>query len=538
MEETVSLAGTPWGLIPIGLTILCVFFTKRIVLSLLVGVVSAAFIASNFNLFNAVILMESTVTGIIFAPSETALLGVFSRWYLSILIFLVGLGMVTTFAVVTGSAQTFVNAISNRVTSRKGVQLVTVLTGMILMIDDYFNAMVNGGIAKSLGDRYKVSRAKSAYIVDSIAAPICIIAPISSWAVAIMGNISTTYETIGQGHRNPFVDFIAMVPYNFYVFSAIGMVLVTIFFDFNIFTMKNYEKAVETGRQDLSAGNVSEGLLIEGQSKKGTVADFWFPIVILTGVTLMTMFVTGFQGATEAEIVEDGLIYAVLGNWSLSMSLFLGGIAAILSAMYVGRKHVNLGEITQKQFNTTLWLGAKSMAMAIVILILSWTIGALIGYLEVGRLVASTLSQVGVYGGFLPLIMFVAAAFLAFSIGTSWGTFALVLPIAGAAAYEIDMTLLLPAMSAVLSGAVWGDHASPISDTTVLASAGTNCEVVAHFRSQLPYALIAAGIAMMGYTAFGLTRNIWVGYAGFGFGMGLMVVLALVNKSKAKTAVL
>jgi Na+/H+ antiporter NhaC len=204
--------------------------------------------------------------------------------------------------------------------------------------------------------------------------------------------------------------------------------------------------------------------------------------------------------------------------------------------MYIGRKHVKIGEITQKQFNMTFLLGLKSMLTAIIILILSWTIGTLIGHLEVGQFVANVLTDAGVYVGFLPLIMFVAAAFMAFSIGTSWGTFALVLPIAGAAAYAMDISLLLPAMSAVLSGAVWGDHASPISDTTVLASAGTSCDVVAHFKTQLPYAMIAAVIAMAGYTAFGLTRNIFVGYIGFAIAMGVMVFVAMANKKKTATA--
>lgn len=532
MELVVNLAATWWTLIPIGLTVAWVLVSKKIVQSMVLGIVAAALMVANFNVFDTVILLERTVTGILFAPGETALFGVFSRWYLSIIVFLLGLGIVTTFAVITGSAQAFVNSLAQRVKTRRGVQLITVITGIVLMIDDYFNAMVNGGIAKNLGDRHRISRAKFSYIVDSIAAPICIIAPVSSWAVAIMGNMSTTYASIGQAHRNAFMDFIHMIGYNFYVFAAMGLVLVTIGFDFNIFGMTSYEAEVMAGKPDRSIAEGESDLLAGMQSKQGTVWDFWMPIVVLTAATVLTLFFTGFQRATPEAIAADGLVYAILDNWSLSMSLLMGGVTATVAALHVGKKHVNLGEITPQQFNRTLWLGLTSMAQAILILVLSWTIGALIGHLEVGRLVADSLGNAGIYGGFLPLIMFVAAAFLAFSIGTSWGTFALVLPIAGVAAYQIDLNLLLPAMSAVLSGAVWGDHASPISDTTVLAAAGTSCDVVTHFRTQLPYALIAAGIAMVSYLVFGLTGNLFMGYIGFGLSLGGVAALAAVRRRR------
>lgn len=525
MELNVNLAGTVWSLVPIALTILCVFATRRILLSMAIGIVSAAFFVTNFNVFNTVILIERTLTGIIFSPSETALFIVFSRWYISIIIFLFGLGIVTSFAVTTGSAQAFVNSVSSKVKSRRGVQFVTVATGIILMIDDYFNAMVNGGIAKSFSKKYNISRAKSSYIVDSIAAPICIVAPVSSWAVAIMGNISTTHYAIGLSYRNPFEDFIRMILYNFYAFAAIGLVIVTIIFNFNIFAMKKYENALREGKGDDSA--VEDTDLLQGTiSKKGTVWQFWYPIVCLTFVTVATMFITGWQGATEQYIIEYGFIYAVLGNWSLSMSLLLGGIAAAISAMQVGGYHVKLGEITKKQYYTTIFYGLKSMGVAVCILILSWTIGTLISNLEVGYFVANIITNSGVYSGFVPLIMFVSSAFLAFCIGTSWGTFAIVLPIAGAVATVTDIGVLLPSMSAVLSGAVWGDHASPISDTTVLSSAGTGCNVVTHFQTQLPYAIIAALIAMVAYTFFGLTGNILTGYIAFGGTLGFLAIVA------------
>ena len=532
MEFYPSLAATGWTFIPILVTILCVFATKRILLSLFVGIIASALMITDGSIFNTVILIERTVTGVIFAPSQTALLGVFSRWYVGIIIFLLGLGVVTTFVVLTGGANAFVQSVARKVKTRKGVQFVTVGVGVLLMIDDYFNALVNGKIAQTITKEHNLSRARASYIVDSIAAPICIAAPVSSWAVAIMGNIETVYDNIGV-ERNIFLDFIGMIPYHFYVFAAIAMVLVTIKLDFNMFTMKKYEKAIQETGEDISAEVDKLGLMGEAhQSQRGTIWDFWLPIIALTATTIFTMIITGYQGASAEQLAEDGLVYGILDNLSLSMSLMLGGIMAIVVSLAVGSKHLKSGDITKEQYNNAFFAGLVSMRTPILILISSWTIAELIGSLEVGLFVSELLENAGIYVGFIPFIMFISAAILAFSIGTSWGTFAIVLPIAGdVIAATGAWQLLLPAMSAVLSGAVFGDHASPISDTTVLSSAGTSCKVVAHFESQLPYAIIAAMLASVGYLFFGLTGYAG-GYIAFLIAVALVAVLAFV-KTKA-----
>ena len=555
MEQTVYLAATIWTLIPIVLTIICVFLTKRILLSMTVGIVSSAFMVANFNLFATVQTIERTFISI-FVTGGRAIEGtvdaygnlvgnvvwgggffnIFSRWYFSIIIFLLALGIVTSFVVVTGGARAFVESVAKRVKTRKGVQYISVVIGIILMIDDYFNAMINGNIGKTLAKKHHLSRARVTYNVDSIAAPICIVAPVSSWAVAIMGNITRVYDQIGF-EGNVAMDFLRMIPYHFYVLAAIGMVLITIKFDFNMFSMKRYEEIMAKGGADESADDSAMGLMGEVQSTKGTVWGFWMPIVAVVGVTVATMATTGIQGMlanlTPEEIQEAGLIYAILGNWSLSMSLLLGGIAGIVSSMYLGVKHVNLGEITKEQYWKTVIAGLKSMSGAIAILCLSWMISSLIGRLQTGQFFANVLEAAGIEPYFIPLIMFVSASLLAFCIGTSWGTFAIVLPIAGAVSYAIDINLLLPAMSAVLSGAVFGDHASPISDTTVLSSAGASCKVIPHFESQLPYALTAAAMAAVGYLAFGLSGgNLFLGYVGFAIAVTAVVIFVRFKTSR------
>jgi len=504
---------------------------------MVVGIVSANFIAANFHLFDTFMLTERTFMGVLFQPDAAgAFLGVFNRWHASIIIFLIGLGFITSMVILSGGARAFVVAASKRVKTRKGVQYLSVLTGILLMIDDYFNAMVNGTIAKTLGDRHRLSRARTSYIVDSIAAPICIAAPVSSWAVAIMGNISGVYQQLGLYYeRNIFVDFLMMVPYHFYVFAAIGMVLVTIKWDFNIFGMTALqEKFHETGEDD-AADLVAEGLLSGTQSTKGTVWDFWTPIIVLFIFTVGGMLITGIQGAIRNNAFggEYLWLFTVFDNWSLSISITLGGIASAIAAILVGARHVRNGSVTKEQFKKALIAGPRCMFGAICILVLSWTIGRSVGYLGLGAFVANTLNAAGIGAGLIPFIMFISAALLAFAIGTSWGTFALVLPIAGTVIAATDnMHMLLPAMSAVLSGAVWGDHSSPISDTTVLAAAGTTCKTIDHWRTQMPYALIAAALAAVGYLVFGLTGIVWLGYIAFLIAIAVVAVFARSRQKK------
>ncbi|MCL2193532.1 MAG: hypothetical protein FWB78_09070 [Treponema sp.] len=552
----IYLAATVWTLIPIILTIACVFLTKRILLSMTVGIVSSAFMVANFNLFQTVRTIERTIITIFFTgPTQvqgvgdaavevmvhpnahaTQLFGFASRWYFSIIIFLLGLGLITAFVVITGGARAFVNSVSKRVKTRKGVQFITVIIGIILMIDDYFNAMVNGNIGKTLAEKHKLSRARVTYNVDSIAAPICIVAPVSSWAVAIMGNIGLVYESIGH-ESNIFMDFLRMIPYHFYVIAAISMVIITIVFDFNMFSMKKYEDRMKKGEEDTSADDTSVAFaLADVESGKGTIWDFWVPIICLVIATVGTMIITGAQASTAENFAENGVVYSIMDNMSLSMSLLLGGIAGGVSALYFGLRHVKSGEVSKEQYRKAVWAGLRSMRTAIAILCLSWVLSSLIGRLEVGRFFAGVIEGAGIYRGFIPFIMFITAAVMAFSIGTSWGTFAIVLPIAGAVAAAIDMSLLLPAMSAVLSGAVFGDHSSPISDTTVLSAAGANGKVIPHFESQLPYAITAALMASVGYLVFGLSRNVLLGYIGFAIAVAAVVVFVMSRRKGLRTA--
>jgi len=506
------MVGTIYTLIPAVVTILLVVLTKRVILSLGVGVISAAFLVAEFNFLNTLITLGSTFYHIVFDLDE-GLFGFLNEWNMSIIIFLIGLGIITTCVVLSGGAHAFTQAIIRRVKNREGVQYTSFGLGMLLFIDDYFNALVVGNVSKPLASELKISRARIAYIVDSTSAPVCIAAPISSWATAIMGTMAVVFATINVEY-NTFSAFLRMIPYHFYVFTALAMVIITIRYDFNIGLMKKYEKEAAEGRDSsvASSEQTSSELTNEAQSANGTVWDLVLPILVLTIVTLATMIITGYIEAMSDGESPYNLFYSILDHLDLAKSLIIGGLAGTLTAMVMTYRHVRAKHVTNKQFGTAIYKGAASMFQAIIILCLAWAISDLIGELELGNYLAKIIDNANMSARFVPFVMFIVAGLIAFATGTSWGAFGILLPIAGTVTAAMDISLLLPTMSAVLSGAVLGDHGSPISDTTLLSSTGAGCEITAHFNSQLPYALISGLVAGIGYFTYGITKNLLICY--------------------------
>ena len=535
-EHIVNVAGTIWGLLPIAVIMVVVFLTRKIILALFSGILVAAFIVANFNLGRGVQMAENTLIGVF--GNHQNLFHVLSRWYVGILLFLLALGVITGFIIITGGAKAFVTAVSKKVKTRRGVQYLNVVLGILLMIDDYFNALINGNVGTILSGKHKLSRTRVSYIVDSIAAPICIIAPISSWAVTIMSTIGRSYEgNATLEGRDVFLDFIRLMPYHFYVFAAIGLVLITITFDWNMKAMKRYEDHLRETGVDLSTSE-SEEMSVDNTPDTGTLADFLLPLLTLVVVIFAVLFVTGWQNSGPEVRAADGVFQAVLGNWSLSMALYLAGIAGVGVAFWRGGRALKKNFITKVQYWSAVKFGLKSMGGAIVILILAWTIADLVDKLEVGEFASGVFYAMGLPIYFIPLAMFILAAILAFSIGTSWGTFMIGLPIAVGVVASLDPTysMLFPAMSAVLSGAVFGDHASPISDTTVLSATGARCGTFDHFFTQLPYALIAAGMAALGYLGFGVAGgNLFVGFIFFAVAIVAIALLAMVRTKGQRT---
>lgn len=530
-EERMIMVGTIYSLIPALLTIALVVLTRRVVLSLSMGAISAAFILANFSIVQTIQTLVGTFLNLIF--EENGLLGFLNDWNLSILFFLLALGVITAYIVLSGGASAFSKAIVKHVNSREGVQYTSALLGILIFVDDYFNALVVGNVSKPLAKQQKISRARLAYIVDSTSAPICVISPISSWATGIMGSMAVIFTSTGATY-NTFFAFLQTIPYHFYVITCVLMVFVVIKYNFNLGLMKKYEQDALNGNDSsLSRAEVISTHGCEVESSKGTMWELILPILTLIIVTVLTMAYTGYVGAVRGES-EFNLFFAILDNIKLSTSLRVGGAAGLIVSMGLTYRHVSKGEVTKKQYLHSFFLGIKSMTGAIVILLLAWAICDLVGALDAGGYLASIITSAHINPNFIPVVMFIMASLMAFATGTSWGSFGILLPIAGSVAAAIEMNLMIPVMAAVLSGAIFGDHASPISDTTLLSATGSGCDLAAHFNSQLPYALLSAVIASLGYISFGLTESLWIAYLVMFISIITTIFYAKAQKSKGE----
>ncbi|KAB7707001.1 Na+/H+ antiporter NhaC family protein [Bacillus aerolatus] len=515
------MENTIFSLIPPALAILMVILTKRVLLSLGAGIVASALLLANFQIGKTLQIMWDALSGNIYADGE------WSTWNIYIVFFLLLLGVITAFINISGGSRAFGEWAVQRVKTRAGAQIMSALLGILIFIDDYFNALAVGQISRPITDRQRVSRAKLAYIIDSTSAPVCVVSPISSWGAYIIGILGTVLVAHGVTEYSAFSAFIQMIPMNFYVWTALGLVFLTAWMQFDFGPMKEHEKrAIESGEvmpPDREApGELKEDLPV---SSKGTVGDLIWPIVSLIIGTVAAMMWTGAQ-ATEGSVT----ILKIFENTDVAKSLLYGGLLglAVSIAMFL-RQSIVLKGVDKNVFGTGLWEGVKSMLPAVYILFFAWTIVTLIGVLGTGTYLAGLVEQSNLNVGLLPFILFAVAGVMAFSTGTSWGSFGILLPIAGEIAAATDVSLILPAMAAVLAGAVFGDHCSPISDTTILSSTGAGSHHIDHVVTQIPYALLSAVISAVGFLIVGFTHNTWLALA---VTLALLLVTAFVLKGK------
>ncbi|TWI60091.1 Na+/H+ antiporter NhaC family protein [Halalkalibacter nanhaiisediminis] len=504
------------SLIPPILALVMVVLTRRVLLSLGVGIIVGALMLNGYNPIDALANIYAIVTGIIFdygdvdivtfASVTSAILEsgfTINTWEFYIVLFLLLLGMLAALVTRSGGSRAFGEWAMKRVKTRVGAQLFAIALGFIIFIDDYFNSLTVGNVSRPLTDRHRVSRAKLAYIVDSTAAPMCVISPVSSWGayiIAIIAGILSTYSITEYGALEAFM---LMIPMNIYALVALAMVIIVAWFNLDFGAMKVHERrAIETGELvDSSAGAIPGSQDELEASDNGKVGDLVWPIIALIVGTVFFMILTGIQG-TEGQAT----LLTIFENTDVSASLVYGGLFGLLVALLLNMTKQNNGTGLVK----SLGIGMKSMLPAIYILFFAWTIISIISDLGTGAYLASLVDG-SIHPMFLPVILFVIAGFAAFSTGTSWGTFGLLLPIAGEMASVIDISMLLPMLAAVLAGSIFGDHCSPISDTTILSSTGAGSHHIDHVMTQLPYALIAAGISMMSYLVLGATTSVFLG---------------------------
>ena len=501
-EETYqpALYATIWALLPPLVAIILALITKEVYSSLFVGIVVGALLYSGFK-------FEGTVTQIF----EGGIIKVLSDSYnVGILIFLVILGSVVCMMNKAGGSAAFGRWASQKIHTRVGAELAAIILGILIFIDDYFNCLTVGSVMRPVTDRHHVSRAKFAYLIDATAAPVCIIAPISSWAAAVSGFVE------GQ---DGLAIFVRTIPYNFYAILTIVMMVGMVLMKTEFGAMKTHEINALNGDLYTTAARPYENATDdEAPNPRGKVIDLVVPIVVLVICCVISMIYTGgfFSGTDFVTAFSQSD-----ASTGLAMGSAFGLVFAII--FYMVRRVINFRDCM-----ACIPDGFKAMVPAIMILTFAWTLKAMTDSLGAAVFVEESMRSVA--GGIeviLPAIIFLVGCGLAFATGTSWGTFGILIPIVVAVFEKSSPEMMIISMSACMAGAVCGDHCSPISDTTIMASAGAQCDHVTHVSTQLPYAIVAAAVSFVTYIVAGFVKTAWIALP---VGIVLMLVVLFVIK--------
>lgn len=474
-----------WSIVPAIIAILLALITKEVYSSLFVGIVAGGVLYANFN-------FEGSITHIV---NDGFIASLSDSYNVGILLFLVLLGTLVAMMNKAGGSAAFGRWASKHIKTRIGAQLATIALGVLIFVDDYFNCLTVGSVMRPVADSKKISRAKLAYLIDATAAPVCIIAPISSWAAAVSGFAPEGVSGLSL--------FIQAIPYNFYAILTIVMMVSIVIMKFDFGPMKLHEKnAEEKGDLFTTLDETANAVEEQTENKKGKVIDLILPVVILIICCVIGMIYSG--GFFSGESFIDAF-----SNCDASVGLALGSVATIIlvSIYFIVFRH---GTIKFTKLMECIPEGFKAMVPAILILTCAWTLKGMTDSLGATVFIAEFVnSNAQSLVNFLPAIIFLIAVGLSFSTGTSWGTFGILIPIV-LAVFEPGSSLAIIGMSACMAGAVCGDHCSPISDTTIMASAGAQCNHVNHVNTQLPYAILVAAVSFVSYLIAGFVTNAFI----------------------------
>lgn len=471
-----------WALVPPVVAIVLALITKEVYSSLFVGIVIGGLFWSGFS-------FENTVLHVF----QDGIVGVLTDSYnMGILVFLVILGIMVCMMNKAGGSAAFGRWASVHIKTRIGAQLATIVLGVLIFIDDYFNCLTVGSVMRPITDKHQVSRAKLAYLIDATAAPVCIIAPISSWAAAVTGFV--------EG-EDGFSIFLRAIPFNYYALLTILTMVLLVVLKIDYGSMRVHEDNALRGdiytTPDRPYANAQDDVVEE----KGGVIDLVFPILVLIGCCITGMLYSGgfFSGVSfvEAFSASDASVGLMLGSF----------FAFVITVIFYALRRV-------LKFTDSMACipdGFKAMVPAILILTFAWTLKAMTDSLGAAEYVAGVMETAATgLVNFLPAIIFLVGCFLAFATGTSWGTFGILIPIVVAVFQGTNETMMIISISACMAGAVCGDHCSPISDTTIMASAGAQCNHVNHVSTQLPYAMTVAAVSFVTYVIAGFVQNAWI----------------------------
>ncbi len=484
-EDLGKFFGTFWSLVPPLIAIVLALITKEVYSSLFIGILAGALLHSNFNIVGTV---DSLVNeGLIASVSGTA--GIF--------VFLVILGIMVALINKTGGSAAFGKWASTHIKSKIGASLATFALGVLIFIDDYFNCLTVGSVMRPVTDANKISRAKLSYLIDATAAPICMIAPISSWAAAV--SEYTSGVVVNGEEISSLALFIKAIPYNFYSLLTLVFIVAITLMKFDYGPMKKHELNALNGDLFTNGSEVISTEDAEKGNEKGKVIDLILPIVVLIVISVFALIYVGgfFGGDYNKDFVGS------FGNTDATVGLPLGGIVTlVLTVIYLICRRL----ISFKDAMACIPKGFIAMVPAILILTMATALKNMTGLLGSDIFVENALANAGALHNFLPAIIFLVACGIAFATGTSWGTFGILIPIV-LSVFPAGSELMIIGMSACLAGAVCGDHCSPISDTTIMSSAGAQCEHVNHVSTQLPYAITVAAVSFVAYLITGFIQN-------------------------------
>ena len=500
--------GTLWSLFPPVIAIGLALITKEVYSSLFVGILSGGIIyaAASGTGF------EGTFKAVV---QDGLITNLSNAYNVGILVFLVVLGIIVVLKNKAGGSRAYGEWAAAHIKGRRGAALSTFFLGVLIFVDDYFNCLTVGSVMRPITDKHNISRSKLAYLIDSTAAPICIIAPISSWAAAVSGTVEGV---------NGISLFINTIPYNLYAFLTILMVIFISVSDTDYGPMKIHEDNAKNGDIFTTKNNTYEQDA-QPVTERGRVIDLILPVAVLIVFCVVGMIYTGgFFSGTD--------FVTAFANCDAAYGLSLGSISAliVIIAYYMFRRVLKFNECMD-----SIAAGFKQMVPAILILTFAWTLKTMTNHLEAGAFVSGVVQSATALSVLLPVILFVVAIGLAFATGTSWGTFGILIPIVTsvfeAELANVSQTGEIPSMviiciSACLAGAVCGDHCSPISDTTIMASTGAQCDHVNHVSTQLPYALTVAAVCVVGYLLSGFVHNVFI-VLGFSAALMLAVLFAI-----------
>ena len=502
-----AMYSTFWALVPPIVAIGLALITKEVYSSLFIGIVIGGLFYSNFT-------FEGTVNHVM----QDGIVSVLSDTYnVGILVFLVVLGVIVALMNKTGASAAFGRWAEVKIKTRLGAQLATVALGVLIFVDDYFNCLTVGSVMRPITDKHKVSRAKLAYLIDATAAPVCIIAPISSWAAAVTGFVPG---------EDGFTVFLRAIPYNYYALLTIFTMIMLTVMKFDFGPMRKHEDNAIAGDLYTTPDRPYADAKDDEIKGNGTMIDLVLPVVILIILCALGMLYTGGFFSGENFVVA-------FSNSDASVGLSSGSVIALLLAIlfYSARKVLSFNDCME-----CIPEGFKAMVSPILILTFAWSLKAMTDSLGAAPYVANFVeSSAGSFMSFLPGIIFIIACLLGFATGTSWGTFGILIPIVVAVFENNNPQMMIISISACMAGAVCGDHCSPISDTTIMASAGAQCNHINHVNTQLPYAMTVAAVSFVSYIVAGFVKTIAIALpVSFLLMLGTLMVLRKIYGREAE----